>query len=596
MSIDAIITLGVLLSAVVLFATEKLPVDVIAILVLGSLLLSGVIDLNDALVGFSSPATIAVAAMFVLSAGLVESGALLRLGAALSKIRSEPRFLLVLMLGIGVLSAVVNNTAAVAVLLPLVLAACAANQRSPSQVLIPMSYAAQMGGVCTLIGTSTNLLVDGLARELGHPGFSLFAFAPLGICMALIGFVYLFSVRRWLLPNHPAEAITDIYTLRKYITELRVMAGSKLIGRAISELHMGSRFGVYVLELLRGEKKRWSPASEILREGDVLLVRGNWSDLTKLKTEVGLDINSTFELGNQFDGKDGEQAPVLLEVVIAPTARFAGSSLAETQFQWRFNTTVLAIQRRGAILREQLKNVPIQVGDILLMLCPQTELPALRANPSFILLSERARAVVPKHHPWVAALTLAVVVGAAATGMVSIVAAAIIGAAMLVAMRIINSEQAYGAIDWRVIILLAGIFPLGIAMQKTGLADLIANRAMMWVGDFGPAAMLSALYLLTALLTELMSNNAAAVLIVPIASATAHALGIEPTPFFVAVLFAASTSFATPVGYQTNTMVMGPGRYRFADYLKIGVPLNLIFWVGASMLIPVFFPFVPSAP
>ncbi|MFH1601290.1 MAG: SLC13 family permease [Pseudomonadota bacterium] len=589
---DAILTLLVLVGAVTLFVTEKLPVDVVAMLVLASLLVLGLVTPVEALSGFSSEATITVAAMFVLSAGLAHTGALASLGRLFGRVKNGFLFMLLLMLIVGPISAFVNNTAAVAVLLPLVLAASTANQQSPSQILIPMSYAAQMGGVCTLIGTSTNLLVNSMAKDLGHPGFGLFDFAPVGLITMAVGFVYLLLMRRWLLPKHAPAAITDAYELGKYITELRVMPESPLIGKSVAEAQLGEKHSVYVLELMRGEHKHWSPRAETLREGDVLLVRGNLEKIKTLKDSSKLDFEPEFKLqDSQFSGEDGDQAQVLVEAMVAPGARLAGHTLETLDFQWTYNATVLAVHRRGEVLREKLKDVNLNVGDVLLLLAPKSELNVLRANHNLIVLNEREEAALPKRKAWLAIGIMAAAITVAGLGWLPIVASAILGGIALVATRCIGNDQAYQAIDWRVIVLLAGVLPLGIAMQKSGLAQGIADFSVNWVGGFGPLAVLAAVYLTTALLTELMSNNAAAVLITPIAFTTAVSMGVSPTPFLVAVLFAASTSFATPVGYQTNTMVYNAGNYRFVDFMKMGIPLNLIFWGMAVFLIPKFFPF-----
>lgn len=591
---EPLLVLAVLAGAVYLFTTEKLPVDLVALLVLASLLVLGLVTPAEALSGFSSEATITVAAMFVLSAGLQASGALHSLGRLLAKVRWPWLFLLVLMLVVGPISAFVNNTAAVAVFLPIVLAAAAASRQSPSQLLIPLSYAAQMGGVCTLIGTSTNLLVNSLARDLGHPGFGLFDFAPVGVITMGVGFAYILLVRRWLLPHHaPAQGLTDAYELGKYLTELRVMPGSRLLGRSVAEAGLGEKHGVYVLELLRGEEHVWAPRAERVREGDVLLVRGDWSKLSALKDELGLEIDPEFTLSDQsFSAGDGD-GRAFAELMVAPNSRFVGATIASLDFHWHYNATVLAMQRRGEVLRESLKQVELQVGDILLVLAASEEIAQLRRNPNVVVLSEREREQVSRRKVVLSLAIMAAAIGVAALGWLPIVASALLGCIALVALRVLGPDEAYAAIDWRVIMLLAGVIPLGIAMQKSGLAGVLAGGVVDVIGPFGPLAVLAGLYLVTAVLTELMSNNATAVLLTPIAFSTAVSMELSPTPFIVAVLFAASTSFATPVGYQTNTMVYGPGGYRFADYLRIGIPLNLLFWVIAVLAIPVFFPFHP---
>lgn len=588
MNLDALLTLLLIAGAVALFVSERLPADVVALLVLASVLVLGLVTPAEALSGFSSEATITVAAMFVLSAGLQATGALRALGRLIARVHQPLLLTLLVMLLVGGLSAFVNNTAAVAVFLPLVLTATTANKLPSSQLLIPLSYAAQMGGVCTLIGTSTNLLVNSLAKDLGHPGFGLFAFTRLGLVMMAAGFAYLLIVQRWLLPKHRPADLAETYELGKYITELRVLPGSPLIGRSVAEARLGEKYGVFVLELLRGEEKVWEPRAERLQAGDVMIARGDWSQLALLTDKARLEVNPEFHIAsNQFE----DQNQVMTEVMIAPGSRLLGQTLVSSDFHRHYNATVLALHRRGEILREKLREVRFSVGDVLLLVAPGSEMAALRRSGNLVVLSEREQAGWSVRRGLLAIAIMSVSVAVAALGWLPIVASAILGCIALVATRCLRNDEAYEAIDWRVIMLLAGVIPLGIAMQKSGLAQFMADHLLAVVGAYGPLAVLAAVYLLTAVLTELMSNNATAVLVTPIAYSTAQAMHLSPTPFLIAVLFAASTSFATPIGYQTNTMVYNAGGYRFTDFVKIGVPLNLLFWALSMVFIPRYFPF-----
>ncbi|TXK64836.1 SLC13 family permease [Alkalisalibacterium limincola] len=588
MGFELILTLLILVGAVVLFATERLPVDVVAMLVLASVMVFGLVTPAEALTGFSSQATVTVAAMFVLSAGLQQTGALRPIGRLLARIRQPWLLTLLVMVMLGGMSAFINNTAALAVFLPIVLAVAAANKFSASKVLIPMSYAAQMGGVCTLIGTSTNLLVHAIARDMGYDGFTMFEFAGLGlICMA-VGIAYIMLVGRWILPEHRGEELTATYELGKYITELRVLPESPLIGRSVAEAKLGEKHGIYVLELLRGEEKSWSPRAQKLEVDDVLLVRGDWSKITDLKDRLKLDFEPEFDLRDEQFVDDDQ---VLAEVMVSPGSRLIGHTLAELEFNWHYNATVLAISRRGQVLREKLKDVRLTIGDILLMIAPEEEMPSLRRNTNIVVMSEREEDPGSKRKGWMAIGVMAAVVAVAGLGLLPIVASAILGCLALVLLRCLDTEEVYEAIDWKVIILLAGILPLGIAMQNTGAASLIAEGTLRAVGSLGPHVVLGMLYFITLVLTSMMSNNAAAVLLAPIAISTAVGMGLDPKPFLVAVTFAASTAFATPVGYQTNTMVYSVGGYRFMDFVKVGTPLNIILLFLTVWLIPRFFPF-----
>ena len=590
MELQAILTLTVLGGAIALFATERLPVDVVAVLALCALVLLQLVTPAEAVSGFANEATLTVAAMFVLSAGLQRTGALAALGRLFARVRWQWAFVLLVMGTVVVVSAFVNNTAAVAVFLPLVLAATARNGVPTSKVLIPLSYAAQFGGVCTLIGTSTNLLVNSLAKNLGHPGFSLFEFTALGAACSVAGMVYLSTAGRWLLPERRAAQLTDTYELGKYITELRVMPRSPLIGRSVESAKLAEQHGVYVLELLRGEQKVWSPRSETLAEGDVLLVRGDWSRLTELKERARLELDPQFRL-DDAQLQPGDK--VLVEVMVAPNSRFVGHTLKALDFHWHYNATVLAIHRRGEVLREKLRDVSLSVGDILLVVTSGDEVRALRENPNVVVIQEREEGSAMRRRAPLALAIMVAVIAVSGFGLVPIVISALVGSVAMVLSRCLPHEDAYGAIDWRVIVMIAGVLPLGIALQKSGAAEWLAANTLGRVGDYGPLAVLAVLYLLALVLSELMSNAAAAVLLVPIAWSTATTLGYSPTPFLVAVTFAASTSFSTPVGYQTNTMVYNLGNYRFTDFMRVGIPLNLVFWVIGVALIPLIWPFAP---
>ncbi len=588
MTLEIALVLAIALGAVILFATEKLRIDAVALLVLVSLAVLGLVTTNQAVSGFSSHATITVAAMFVLAAGLQNSGALSGIGRLFSRVRTPWLFLLTLFGVLAVVAPFVNNTAVVAVFMPIVLAATAANGMSPSKALIPLSYVSQMAGVCTLVGTSTNLLVNSMARDLGHPGFSMFEFTALGVICFVAGCVYLLTVGRWLLPDTRSAELVEDYQLGKYITELRVMPESSLIGQSVGDAKLGETHGVYVLELLRGEEKVWSPRSQVLREGDILLARGDWSKLDELRKKAGLQLEPEFRLkARQFREVD----QVLTEVMVAPASRVAGSSLATLDRRWHHDATVLAIHRRGEILRDKLKNVTLDVGDILLMLTPESEMKSLRSDSNLIVLTEREAERPSGWRAPFALATMVAVIAVAAIGWVPIVITSLVGALAMVLAGCLDADEVYESIDWRIIILLACLLPLGVAMTETGAAAFLVENTIGQLGGYGPHVVLAAMYLLALVLTEFMSNAAAAVLLTPIGMSTANMLGVDATPFLIAVTFAASTSFATPVGYQTNTMVYSAGGYRFMDFVKVGLPLNLIFWVLGVIFIPRFWPF-----
>jgi len=583
--LDLWLTLAVMTGAVYLFVTEKLRVDVVALLVAVTLLVLGVVTLPEALSGFSNQATIMVAAMFVLSGALQRNGALVAAGDLLARIRRPWLFGLVMMALVTCVAAFVNNTATVAVFLPLVLAATAANRWAPSKFLIPLSYMSQTAGVCTLIGTSTNLLVDSMAREAAGVGFTLFEFAPLGIVFVGICVLYLTIVGRWLLPDRGVSGRDATDHIGLYVAELLVPEGASAIGRSRGEV-LDGHDAVRLLDVLR-EGAAVRGADVRVAAGDRLLLRGLWHDIEATRKALKLRFD---HVARDLDG-DIRAERLHVEAMVAPGSHLIGHTLAGMRFGHTYRARVHGLHRRQLGIQRPLDQVPLNVGDVLLLDAPAKAIDELRVDRGLIVMGARAQRKVDTTKATLSAIVMAAAIAAAALGWASIVASALLGCIALVVLRLIDPDEAYAAIDWRVILLLAGIIPLGLALQKTGGAALAAEQLISIVGRYGPTATLAAVYLMTSALTEFMSNNASAVLVVPIALATAAALEVDPKPFLIAVAFAASTSFATPISYQTNTMVYTAGNYRFSDFVKIGMPLNLIFLVTATLLIPRFFPF-----
>lgn len=588
MSWEAWATLAIIIGALILFASEKLRIDVVALLVMAVLMVLGIITPAEGLSGFSNEATVTVAAMFALSLGIDRSGALDPLMNLLSRIRKPWVLSLAIMVTIAPIGAFVKNTALVATFLPLALRVCQRTGASPARVLMPMAYAAQMGGVCTLLGTSSNLLANSIAEEHGMAGFGVFEFTQLGAILAVVGIAYLMVIGRWLLP---AQVDTDLPVeseIGKYVSELKVSVESPLVGQTIADAQLGETYGVYPLELLRGDKQMWSPRSQALVAGDVLLVRGEWEKIVGFRKRMQLEDTS----GDRVRAADSGHR-VLAEVMVAPASSMEGRSLGELDFSWRYDATTLAIHRRGHILREKMRDISLEVGDVLLMLVDDKTMPKLRSDDRVVVLSEREEA---HRTPRKALTAVAIMVGVvliAGLHWLSIPVAALCGAVLMALTGCFGRKDAYQGIDWKIIIMLGAILPLGIAIDKTGLSDVVVNGGMALVGDHGPLAALLMVYLLTALLTELMGHNPSVVLMAGIAITVAHTMQVDPRPFVVAVAFAAATSFATPVGYPTNTMVYYAGGYRFTDFMKVGIPLILLFCVLSMYLIPKIWPFHP---
>lgn len=591
---EALAVLLLVVSAAILFATEAVRVDVVAVIVLVALGLSGLLTPEETLAGFSNPATATVAAMFILSAALRHTGVVEALADLLGgAFGRHPALLLVgLILVAGTISAFINNTAAVAVFIPVVLGLSRSHGVRPGRVLMPLSFAAQVGGVCTLIGTSTNILVSDIALRAGEAPFGMFEITPLGVCFGAVALVYLSIVPNVLLrggADVPRPSLAERYALHPWLSELVVEPDSPFVGKRLGELTADRRFEVEVFEIHRAGRVVFLPdRDEVLGSGDVLLALGPVQDLLKMGGIPGLALRRDMNV----DGP-GPRAPdlVIVEAVVPPASPLVGRTLEELRFRQTRRCHVLAIRHHEQIERGRVGKVRLSVGDVLLLQGRRLDVDALGEGSEVILMEEIAAKGIAWKRAVPAIAILAAVVTAAATGVAPILVAAIAGCTGLVLARIITMEQAYDAIDWKVIFLLAGVIPLGVALEKTGAASILGETIVRAVGEFGPVAVLSAFLLVTTLLTEVMSNNASAALLAPVAIATAGSLGVDARPLLVAIMFGASTSFLTPIGYQTNAMVLGPGGYRFADFTRVGLPLNLVFWGMGTWLIPRFFPF-----
>ena len=583
MTVDGLLVTAILVGIVVLFVSEKYPLDIVAMLGLGVLLALGLVTLEDGFSGFSNPATLTVAAMFVLSAGLQKTGATAVVGRMMVRFsRTHYAALVVIMVAVTVMSAFVNNTAAVAVFIPLVTILATRRKIAASKLLIPLSYASQFGGVCTLIGTSTNLLVSSISAEAGYGAFSMFEFSRMGLILFAAGVAYFLIFGRWLLPDRQAREVATTYHLGEYVTELRIRDKSPLVGKSVLESRLGEDHDIRVLGVLNAGDEGWAPLRRVLQPDDVLLVHGSLPDLMRLRGTMGLRIDADFKLRDETLQSEDLR---LVEALVAPGSDLIGHTLKEVDFRNRYKALVLAMQRRGETINDRLGSVRLGLGDALLIQARGTQIRELRRDADFIVLGEVPGGTLRHKAPLAIGILLAVV-GLAAFDVVPIPVTAVLGCVALVMTRILEPEDIYRSINWQVIFLLAGVLPLGIAMHTSGAAGFLASQVVSLVGDMGPVAVLAAIYLLAAIMTETMSNAAAAVLLAPIAISTAGHLGVDPKPFLMAITFAASTGFSTPVGYQTNTMIYNPGGYRYADFLRAGMPLNILFCILSTIFIP----------
>ncbi|MCP5515742.1 MAG: SLC13 family permease [Verrucomicrobiales bacterium] len=586
--LDIALVLTILVLAMICFVTEKLPADFVAVMIIGALLVLGLAPPDVAVSGFSNPATVTVACMFVLSAGLDRTGAIRVLGQRLISLGRNRSILLVLiMVTVGTVSAFINNTAAVAVFLPVVLGVARARRVAVSRLLIPLSYASQFGGICTLIGTSTNILVSGIAEREGVGAFRMFEMAPVGMFLFVAGAVFLVTIGQWFLPNYAGPELLDTYQLRDYLSELVVKEGSPLVDKSATDFNLSDRHDVTVLEILRDNRKIWFPLYEPLKVGDILLVRGKINRLLELQSKAGLEPEAEFRLSRaDLQGSNRR----LVEALVAPGSELIGHTLTDLQFRRRYNTVVLGVQRQGHLLGDKLAEIRFELGDALLLLGKPEDLKRMQASGDVVMLGEVEGQPARGRQAWVALSIVAAVVGFAASGLLPIMTSAILGCIAMILSRCLDMGDAYESLDWRVLFLLAGVLPLGSALQDTGAAKYIADLGLKLVGPFGAVGVLAGVYVMTAMLTECMSNNASAAVMAPIAISIAAAQGIDPKPLLMAVTFAASSSFATPVGYQTNLMVYNAGGYRFRDFMRVGIPLNILFAALAIWLIPLFWP------
>jgi di/tricarboxylate transporter len=600
LTFDIGLTLAITVGALALFIWNRVRVDVVGIIVMATLIVSGLVTPQQGISGFANEAMVTVGAMFVLSAGLVRTGAIDILGKWVARLagKSELRLLIVTLAIVIPLSAFINNTPVVVVMIPLVLGISREIGAAPSRLFMPISFGSQMGGTLTLIGTSTNLLVAGLVLELGLERIRIFDITPPALVLAVIGVTYLLTVGRWLTPTR--ETATDLvesYELREYLSGLVVEPDSPLAGRSLRDSRFGEEHGLQVIGIERGDGERISfpRGGTVILPGDHLVVRGKVPNIARVEQIDHLRIAGTkpafpIEAAAPAEGQQ-EGETHLAELIIPPRSTVIGRSIRELNFRGRYGVPVLAIQRHGVPLHDRLADIALEPGDVLLVQGTNRELRQLHQGGDLALLGAVNLPTRRTRKLKYSIPILLLVVLLAAFEIMPILVSAILGVIGMFLTRCITPDEAYEEVDWMVLILLGSIIPLGIAMQNTGTAQFIATALLRFTEPLGLLGTLAAFYLLTSLLTELISNNAAAVVLTPIAVATSTALGVSPLPLIIAVMIAASNSFMTPIGYQTNTFIYGPGGYLFSDFVRVGGPLNLIMIIAATLIIPFFFPF-----
>ena len=607
-----------LVAVLIVFLTELLPYDATAVLAVFVLViistgtihnlianLSGqelfFLSPDEAIGGFANEAVVTIGAMFIISTALMRTGAVGFLGDKIIAFsRGRPRRVLLLsMLAVAVSSAFVNNTPVVVLFVPIMIRVCFQYNLSPSKFLIPISYASILGGTCTLIGSSANIVVSKTASMFAsrypqadlHP-LGMFELLPVGLPVAVAGLGVILLLGRKLLPDRKTvTSAIDATDQKRFMTELEIQPGSGSIGKTVWDAFLQRRPQLQVMEVIRGETVIYPPVDRVeLQEGDILLAKGTASDLLAVQRERTAVIAP--ELG--LDGvRITERSFTLAEVVLMPTSQFIGKTIEQVQFHRRYDVNVIAILRKGRHMhiQEKIRHVELAVGDTLLVQGGEDGIAKLRRAENVLLLEGIGDTVVEKDKAPIALAVIAGVIVGASLNMMPIMVLAVLGALVLVLTHCIPLKEAYKSLDAPVLVLIASTIALGTAMKNTGSAELYADVLVSFVRDYGPGAVLMAFFLLTSVLANFINKNAAAVLMTPVAIAAGIELGLQPMPFVMGVLFGASACFATPIGYQTNLFVYGPGGYRFTDYMKLGLPLIVVLALIAFYLIPIVWPF-----
>ena len=591
-----LVTLLLLVLAIVLFALERLPVDIVGILLVIALVVTGVLTIQEGVAGFGNDIIITIAGLFVLVGGLIKTGVIDSIGRRLHKIAGNNEFILtaLVMLTAAVSASVLKNTTTTAMFLPVVIAIAAKTKIPPSKLLMPLAFGAILGGSCTLIGTSTNLAVSGAMRQYGMDALTMFELTPVGIMTVTAGLFYMLVIGRKLLPRRGGDdSLTEQYNIREYISELMVLPESKLVGKTLAESNIYSELELTVLGIVRdGERINAPSRTERIRRRDSLIVEGTIADILRVKDEAGLEIKPDFMLSDvDLEGGDVE----LFEIMVLKASRFVGQTLENVRFRQNYEMTVLAINRHGETFINKLSGVQLRFGDVLLVQGSQEKHRRLAAEGETLLLEDvSAGGLRLDKRKWAIAafflfLTLSlskVVVGLDIPLAICVLA----GVMLLLATRTVRHGEMYSLIDFRLLVLIACMMSFGVAMEKTGADAFLAGLVQTYFGDYGGTAVLAGFFVLTVALTQPMSNQAAALVVLPVAVKTALALGLNPRTFAVAIAFAASFSFITPLE-PACVLVYTPGRYRFMDFVKVGALLTVIVFVISIYMVPILWPF-----
>ncbi len=601
MNPDLVITLVILTTAVVLFLSERLSVDLIALLVLVGLGLSRVLTPQEAFSGFSDTAVITILAIFVLAHGLEVTGVVDRMGDWVVRLagKSEVRLIAALMGTAAFMSLFMNNIAVATILLPATSTVARRSGIKISRLLIPLAFGTLLGGTATLF-TTTNIVVSGVLKDNGYPGFGVFDFAPVGLLIVAVGILYMVLIGRRMLPKErPSERgevlrqaeidLLSTYHLDERLFRARIPSGSILNQRKLAESNLREKYGLNVVAVERNGEKVLAPLPDfVLRQDDVMLLEGRLEDFRQRDVEPYLEILPAL----RYQERDLETPViVVLEVVLSPRSQFIGHTLKETHFRERFGMTVLAVWNGERVIRTGLTDLKLAFGDSLLLQGPRERLPTLRLSSEMIVLSEEAEPDKKILNKGPLALSIfGLTLAVAALGPFSVGEVMLAGALLMIILNVLTMEQAYRVIDWRIVFLVAGMLPLGLAMTKTGATALFAKALTDLVGPFGPQALLLSLLILTVLLSQVMKGAAVSAVIAPIAIQAGQQAGVDPRALAMGVALATSMAFITPLGHPVNILMMGPGGYRFRDFFKVGLPLTVILILVVLLTLPIFWP------
>ncbi len=587
MTLPIAFVLALLVIAIALFATERISVDLITFILLIALVVSGILKPQEAFQGFADDIIIILGAIFVISGALQETGVLDLLGGRILKLAgtSQNKLLFFLMSVTAGVSAFMNNTTVTAMFLPPTIGVARRAKTSASRLLMPLAFASILGGTCTLIGTSTNVAVSGYIRKAGMPPLGMFEITPIGLALVVVGIAYMMFVGQRMLPQREEASLTANYAMREYVSEIIVLPNSPLIGQKSYESDLNV-LEFRILKILRRGTELLPNRNLEIAEGDTLLVEGKAETLMKVKKIEGIEIKPEFTLGD-LDLQSGET--LIAEVLLTPQSELHGRTLRDANFRQYYGLTALAIYRHGHSLREQVGDTVLRVGDLLLVQGEATRITGLRGHPGLSLIGEVSE---PLYHPRKGLLTIgffatAVVIGW--LGWVPLSIAFLSAAVLTILARCISVERAYEFIDWRLLVLIGGMTAFGTAMEKTGAAGYLAEVVVNWCAPFGIIAILGGFFVLTVILTQPMSNAAAALVVLPVAINAAHRLGANERTFAIGIMLAASVSFITPFE-PSCILVYGPGKYRFMDFVKVGLGLTVVLTIAVLILLPLFWP------